>query len=139
MRKKIIIGICIILLAVVGSVKIYNKYFAFNPTIVFTHGDGGDRENYYIEKILLAIGEEETAPKKYSDAIKSFADWNIEIARELYMDYIEPTEVKVYGEIVDGKVVFKFIGYVTTQDGETIDYYKEGTFDFGVIPTMQGF
>lgn len=58
---------------------------------------------------------------------------------DVYYVYTKPINLKAYGELNDGKVTFRYEGSVTTQEGEINDYFKEATFDFGVIPKMKGF
>ena len=50
-----------------------------------------------------------------------------------------PTDVKLSAAINQGKVTFTYQGYVTTKQGEKLDYFKEATFDFIKVPEMENF
>ncbi len=65
------------------------------------------------------------------------SDWNDEVVTELIAgDYIAPSNVTVYETIKNNKTTYTYTGYVTTQNGETIEYLNEKTFDF-VLPVTE--
>lgn len=140
MKKKTILGLCTILLIVIGLVCIYNQVNTNKPEMYFSHGVV-EQEDWHLETISLAVGTDEhtVAPKGYIENTIAFSDWINGIMEDVYYVYKRPINLKAYGELKDGKVTFRYEGIVTTQEGETIDYLKEATFDFGVIPDMKGF
>lgn len=140
MKKKTILGLCTILLAVIVSVCIYNQVDTNKPEMYFSHGVV-EQEGWYLETISLAVGTDEhtIAPEGYIENTIAFSNWINGIMEDVYYVYTKPINLKVYGELNDGIVTFRYEGTVTTQEGETIDYLKEATFDFGVIPEMKGF
>lgn len=141
MKKKTILGVCTILLAVIVSVCIYNQLNTNKLEMYFHHVTGEQHEDWYLETIMLYVGTDEhtVAPDGYIENTIAFSDWLNGIMEDVYYVYTKPINLKVYGELNGTKVTFRYEGTVTTQEGETIDYFKEATFDFGVIPEMKGF
>lgn len=56
-------------------------------------------------------------------------NWIFAVSDELRL-YTAPYNVAVSGEVSDGKTTLRYEGVVTTQEGETINYLNEKTFDF---------
>lgn len=60
-------------------------------------------------------------------------EWNNPIALEL-AEYRKEGglayNIKVSGEMEDGKTTLRYEGYIITKDGKRIDYKEEQTFDF---------
>ena len=83
------------------------------------------RDEYYAEWIGAAwAGNSETDKK-----LREFVLWNRTVDLELHYVYIAPYDVRASGEVRGGKTTLRYEGYVTTRDGETIEYKNEMTFD----------
>ena len=84
-----------------------------------------DRDEYYAEFIGAAWASDPQMDKK----VREFVLWNHIVDLELHYVYVAPYDVRASGEIKGGKTTLRYEGYVTTQDGETIEYKNEMTFD----------
>lgn len=83
------------------------------------------RDEYYAELIGAAWASNPQTDKK----LREFVLWNHTVDLELHYVYIVPYDVRVSGEVKDGKTTLRYEGYVTTQDGKTIEYKNEMAFD----------
>ena len=90
--------------------------------------------------MFMGYGETLPLSKQYREAEISFIHWSNDIIDSFYYkEYLPPTNVKVYAKLINHKITFTFKGYATTQEGETIDYFEEASFDFGIIPELKHF
>ena len=86
-------------------------------------------EPYHDERIMAVTSTSWFTPKKVRDELNEFSKWYHDVDNELYNNYVAPYDIRVFGEVKDGKTMIRFEGYVTTPDGETVDYKNERTFD----------
>lgn len=86
-------------------------------------------EPYHDERIMAVTSTSWFTPKKVRDELNEFSKWYHDVDNELYNNYVAPYDIRVFGEVKDGKTTIRFEGYVTTPDGETVDYKNERTFD----------
>ena len=84
-----------------------------------------ERDEYYAEGIRAAWASN----PQTDETLREFVLWNHIVDLELHYVYTAPYDVRVSGEVKGGKTTLRYEGYVTTQDGETIEYKNEMTFD----------
>lgn len=129
MKKKVFAPVIIVLILIcIVSGYIYCSY---NPNIRVGIGGG-----HGIEIIHLAYSTYFNVPvaKEIEANIIEFGDWNDEVVSELMEETMEPRDIKVSGEVVDGKTTLRYEGYYTSKDGQTLQYFEEKTFDFVLVP-----
>lgn len=128
MKKNVVMsGIIIILLfIVIGYV-----YSSNNPNIRLGVGGG-----HGIEVIHLVYSTYFNVPvsKEIEANIKEFGDWNDAVISELMNETVEPRNIEVSGEVVDGKTTLRYEGIYTSKDGKSLEYLEEKTFDFVLVP-----
>lgn len=134
-RRFLILGAIILLIVAVGG---YWVYWSFHPHMMFhrTEAISSNRfeGEYHYETIMVSFANHRNIPlaKSVDTNLKEFADWNNRVITDLNQ-YIAPYNIKVSGEVADGKTTLRYAGYVTTQEGKTIDYKEEMTFDFAYV------
>lgn len=137
------IGVSILCaIALLGILYVgYDQFFAFRPFLRFNHTHVDLKEDYNFETVYMmsAYDPKRYTPKTFLDSEQAFNHWNKDIFDELYYEYTSPTDVKLTAELDHTKVTFTYKGYVTTQEGETIDYFEEASFDFKTIPNIDNF
>lgn len=141
MKKKTMLAVLAVLFTVIIAAGLYDHYFAFKPDMHFVISENTETKDFHLQIITLMLGTDENRPmpQDFEDNLIAFMDWNNAIITDLYEAYIQPIDIYAYGEIKDGKVIFRYAGTVTSQDGEKLDYKEEATFDFGIIPELVGF
>lgn len=126
----------VVLLAGIG----YYTYQSNHPSYLQLYLGGGSRgDDYYVEHIGISYSTRYNIPLSTTleENILTLSDWNDEVVTELIAgDYIAPSNVTVYETIKNNKTTYTYTGYVTTQNGETIEYLNEKTFDF-VLPVTE--
>ncbi len=138
MPKKSVLCLSAALLLFGGALAYY-MYCAYHPSMLIlrSESDGGNRfeEEYHSETIWIVLADHNFIPlaKSANENVKELCDWNLKVTTDLYENYIAPYNVKVSGEVAKGKTTLCYEGYVTTKDGETIDYKEERTFDFAYV------
>ena len=136
--KLICIIAAAVLLITTAAYGVYYLYWSYHPRFVISrvvgygdiYGSGEDDEN---ELIVGSFSARVPMAKSISEKGLELLDWIAGIDYELFNTYAPPYDIKVSGENEDGKVTLRYVGYVTTQDGETIEYNKERTFDIDFI------
>ena len=89
-----------------------------------------ERDEYHAQFIQAAwAGNPKTDAK-----MREFVLWNHIVDLELHYVYVAPYDVRVSGEVKNGKTTLRYGGYVTTRDGETVEYKNEMTFDWAYGP-----
>lgn len=131
MKKKIIISIAIILILVTTVPVLVYQYVSYHPDIRVGIGGG-----HGLEIISIAMTTSSFIPvaKEIEDNIIEVGDWNNEVTTFLFNNTVQPRDIKVSGEVVDGKTTLRYEGYYTTKDGQTEEYFEEKTFDFVLVP-----
>ena len=84
-----------------------------------------ERDEYYADLIMAAWASNPQTDEK----MREFVLWNHIVDLELHYVYVAPYDIRVSGEVRGGRTTLRYEGYVTTQDGETIEYKNEMTFD----------
>ena len=132
--KKKILPIAIILF-VIGAVSIY-VYASNNPTIKIGVGGG-----HGLEIIHVAHSTVFDVPisKEIQANLMEIHEWNDAVASFLMEETMEPRDIKVSGEVVDGKTILRYEGYYTSKEGEEIQYFEETSFDFVIVPEEELF
>lgn len=130
----LVVGIAAVLIAAVGGAyyaHVHSTLFPDYPDIKLTRAtvqrdslfDG--KEAYY-EFIMIAW----SGDKK----VRELVLWNDVVDLEINYFYTAPYHIEASGEVKNGKTTLRYEGYVTTQEGETIEYKREITCDFAVGP-----
>lgn len=126
----VVLCIVIVLLIVVGAGYIYCSY---HPVMTVSRasstrfsGEGGHHE-----VMMLVYHEAYNVPIALSvkDTMSEYMSWNESVISELNT-YTMPYDIRVSGEVDGGKTTLRYEGYVTTEDGDTVDYLNEMTFAF---------
>ena len=131
------VAIVIAVAAVAGGV-LYHLYWPTHrhyPDVQFTRlvqqGDPrAEDEEAYAEWIGASWPGNEKTDKK----MREFSLWNHGVDLEIHYFYTAPYHIEISGEVKGGKTTLRYTGHVTTQDGQTIDYNNEMTFDFAYGP-----
>ena len=84
-----------------------------------------EKDEYHADWIGFAWAGDEITDKK----VRELALWNHIVDLELHYVYVAPYDVRASGEVKNGRTTLRYEGYVTTRDGETIEYRNEMTFD----------
>ena len=123
------VGIAAVLIAAVCGAyyfHVYRTLFPDYPDVKLTRMTAQrdalfEGKEAYAEFIMIAWSGDK--------AVRELVLWNEVVDLEVHYFYTAPYHVEVSGEIKDGKTTLRYEGYVTTQDGETIEYKNEMTFD----------
>ena len=126
--KKKIIPIVVVLL-VIGLVSGY-IYCSNHPKIQVGIGGG-----HGMEQIHIAFSTTFDIPiaKEIQKHLIEIQIWNNGVVSKLVEDSVEPRDIKVSGEVVDGKTILRYEGYYTSKNGEQVQYFEEKTFDFVLV------
>lgn len=132
--KKKILPIAIILF-VIGAVSIY-VYASNNPTIKIGVGGGHGLEIIHVAHSTIF---DVPISKEIQANLMEIHEWNDAVASFLMEETMEPRDIKVSGEVVDGKTILRYEGYYTSKEGEEIQYFEETSFDFVIVPEEELF
>lgn len=127
MKKKILIIIIIFITVLLGGGYIYRLH---HPHIEVGVGRGHGLE-------IIHIAFSEPISKEIEKNIIEIGEWNDAVITELMNETIEPRDIKVSGEVVDGKTTLRYKGNYTSKDGQTLEYFEERTFDFVLVPAEE--
>lgn len=135
MSRKKNVAIVLGLLAALGiCIGIYFFYWSYHPHIYLSAPmDSTAEADRHIEWVMVAMAEHRGIPTAacVEEELTRLADWNDQIITELYA-YATPCDIRVSGENDGGHITLCYEGYVTTKDGERLDYFRENTFDLFV-------
>ena len=143
-KSKVLITIGVTLLLLIVLAVIYYLYWLYNPYVIFDNGRSTSSpdyaEDYYKEIIMVVTHGRTNIPtaKSVNDKLNVIWEWNDAAITEL-RGYGAPMNIKVSGGEEHGKTTLRYEGYVTTPEGETIDYKNEKTFDFIVSGNAEFF
>ena len=132
--KKKILPIAIILF-VIGAVSIY-VYASNNPTIKIGVGGGHGLEIIHVAHSTIF---DVPISKEIQANLMEIHEWNDAVASFLMEETMEPRDIKVSSEVVDGKTILRYEGYYTSKEGEEIQYFEETSFDFVIVPEEELF
>lgn len=144
LKKKLLLlaGLAAALLIAAGGFLLYRSY---HPYVVFARvvrdSDARFEEPYYCEVLMMISGTPSliSIAPSVEEKMKEYAIWNHIVEQDLYENYVAPLHITVSGEVKDGKTTFCYEGYVTTPQGDTIDYREEKTFDHVFAPQEELF
>ena len=141
MKRKLGFSLCGLIIVFFLAIIAYNIFNSFKPEITFQRFRMDIEENYNfdVSRMMMSYNEQWPLPASFMDNQNAYVDWNHEIFDELYYDCMAPTDVKLSAVIDNSKVTFTYQGYITTKQGETMDYFEEATFDFHVHPELKNF
>lgn len=129
MTRSAKITICILSAIIVLLVSLIAGYLyiSYHPIIVF-NTVGGYISTITFESSLIPVA---TSVK---NEFERYMLWNhsIDLAFAEYAESGRSCDVKPYGELSNGVVRLWYKGVVTDADGNTTDYYSEGTFKLPV-------
>lgn len=134
--KKIVLiaGSAVVALVILAGLACW--YRVYHPRIYIAHGIGThEDEGFHSERVEVAVGEREGIPmaKSIREELKELSDWNNAIDAELLSYRINgPCDIRVSGKTQGGEITLRYEGYVTSENGERVDYHKEMTFDLPV-------
>lgn len=138
-RKTIaclVLGLTLLLFGVFG---IYCAYWSYHPHMVIQraviNSSSRFEGEYHHEQIMFSLANHRGIPLAQSveENLMELGDWCNQVDTDLRENYIAPYNIRVSGEVANGKTTLRYEGYVTTKDGETVDYKKEMTFDFAYV------
>lgn len=123
MKKKIMLIIIILIILSLGGGYIYRLH---HPHIEVGVGGGHGLE-------IIHIAFSEPISDEIEKNIMEIGEWNDAIVSELMNETVEPRDIKVSGEVVDGKTTLRYEGIYTSKDGQSLEYFEEKTFDFVLV------
>ena len=137
-----------ILTVVVGLILVFEvwhfveqAYHYFHPSINIGTSRPLNKEldpYYEIVGISFGFAYDFPAPRQMYKNFNELSNQTWKVDEDIVSGkYIAPTDIKVYGEIREGKTYIYYIGTATTKDGKTSDYYEALEFDF-VLPGSFG-
>ena len=138
MKKKIIIAIvAVVVLVSTLGVFYYTSYPAIDVIKMVSDSNDNFENEFHDESITISSAVISFLPdsplqKQKMDEVWA---WNDSITRELTeyrKDGGKAYNIKVSGEIADGKTTLRYEGYIIKENGERIDYSQEKTFDFKI-------
>ena len=132
-------GIAAVLIAVVGGAyysHVYRTLFPDYPDVRLSRMTARydslfEGKEAYCEHIMVFW----SGDKK----VRELVLWNEVVDLEIHYFYTAPYHIEASGEIKNGKTTLRYEGYVTTRDGETIEYKNEMTFDAVFDPKSELF
>lgn len=130
MKNKIII-VLITISVILLSTFLFVFYSSHHPKIILGVGGGHGIEHFALTwstNLDIPVAEEIEAN------ILEYHDWNDAVVAELMEETLEPRDIKVSGEVIDGKTILRYEGYYTTEDGQRKAYFEEKEFDFVLVP-----
>ena len=133
------VGIAAVLIAVVCGAYYFHVYRTLFPDypdvrlsrITAQHDSLFEGKEAYFEYIMVVW----SGDKK----VRELVLWNHGVDLEINYFYTAPYHIEASGEIKNGRTTLRYEGYVTTQDGETIEYKNEMTFDAVFDPKSELF
>ncbi len=136
MKKRLLIIILVLVVAISGlSILYYTSYPIIGVTKMISTESDNFSEEFYGESINVNAVVSTFLPDSPMQTRKmdEVWMWNNDVALEL-TEYRKnggkAYNIKVSGEIEDGKTTLRYEGYIVTKEGEKIDYKQEKTFDF---------
>lgn len=135
--KKSILAIIIVFVVILTTLGVL--YYTSYPIIGIGKMVGVTSDNFDKEFHSESISVWSTGATFLPDSpqqkqkMDDIYEWNNPIALEL-AEYRKEGglayNIKVSGEMEDGKTTLRYEGYIITKDGKRIDYKEEKTFDF---------
>lgn len=134
--KKTVLMAASAIVALAVFVGLAYWYRVYHPRIYIAHGIGvHENENFHSERVEVVVGEREGVPvaKSIREELRELSDWNNAIDTELLSYRANgPCDIRVSGKTQSGEITLQYEGYVTSENGERVDYHKEMTFDLPV-------
>ena len=134
--KKTVLMAASAIVALTVFVGLAYWYRVYHPRIYIAHGIGvHENENFHSERVEVVVGEREGVPvaKSIREELRELSDWNNAIDTELLSYRANgPCDIRVSGKNQSGEITLQYEGYVTSENGERVDYHKEMTFDLPV-------
>lgn len=137
--KKRVFAIILVIVVIFSALAVL--YYTSYPTIdvIKMVSDSNDNfenefhdESITISSAVISFLPDSPLQKQKMDEVWA---WNDSITRELTeyrKDGGKAYNIKVSGEIEDGKTTLRYEGYIIKENGERIDYSQEKTFDFKI-------
>ena len=136
MKRKILVFIIalVVILSTLGALY-YTSYPIIGVSKAIGYANDKFEDEFYSETITIVTVGTEIIPDSPLQSEKMYAiwQWNDNIGKELAelrKDGGSAYNIKVSGEIENGKTTLRYEGYIIKKDGKRIDYLQEKTFDF---------
>lgn len=130
MQKKIILGITIFMILIVGGYFTYSYIDENKDQTTIGVGAPVDRvANGYSEPVTIA-GFPDDASSTFYENMEAFMNQTYEARQEMHDIVNEPYEIFTDITFVDKKTIVNFNGTYTDDDGVVKEYEKVLTFDF---------
>ena len=136
MKRKVLAFILalVVIFSVVG-IWYYTSYPIIGVSKAIGYANDKFEDEFYSETITIVTVGTEIIPDSPLQSEKMYAvwQWNDNIGKELAelrKDGGSAYNIKVSGEIENGKTTLRYEGYIIKKDGKRIDYLQEKTFDF---------
>ena len=136
MKRKILVFILalVVIISTLGALY-YTSYPIIGVSKAIGYANDKFEDEFYSETITIVTVGTEIIPDSPLQSEKMYAvwQWNDNIGKELAelrKDGGSAYNIKVSGEIENGKTTLRYEGYIIKKDGRRIDYHKEKTFDF---------
>ena len=136
MKRKILVFILalVVILSTLGALY-YTSYPIIGVSKAIGYANDNFEDEFYSETITIVTVGTEIIPDSplQSEKMDAVWQWNDNIGKELAelrKDGGSAYNIKVSGEIENGKTTLRYEGYIIRKDGKRIDYLQEKTFDF---------
>ncbi len=136
MKRKILVLILAltIILSTLGALY-YTSYPIIGVSKMVGYSNDKFEDEFHSETITLVTVGTDIIPDSPLQSKKMDAvwQWNDIIGKDLAehrKDGGSAYNIKVSGEIANGKTTLRYEGYIIKKDGERINYLQEKTFDF---------
>ncbi len=131
---RIVRAVAVMALILAIPAGVFYNHTANNPQYLVVTTTPSFDETLYYEQINFAYASILNIPMslELAENFLEIALWNDEIISDMAVVSTDASIVYIIGfyDEIDGKTTLKYDGYITYENGETIDFYKEQTFDF---------
>ncbi|MFI3115605.1 MAG: hypothetical protein R3Y12_05645 [Clostridia bacterium] len=121
------------LILMIPAYAFYN-YTTHNPQFFIVSNFTASEETYHYEQVSFAYATFLQIPMDLEilENLLEIATWNDEIISEMAIiaTDAEYLDIRGYYDEIDGTTTVKYLGTITYDDGETLAYHEEQTFDF---------
>ena len=136
--RAVLLTVCIaaVLIAVVGGAYYFHEYRILFPEhsdvqlhrMEYRHDSLHEGKEAYFEFIM------DSSSWSGYKKVRELELWTHGVDLEINYYYTAPYHIEASGEVKNGKTTLRYEGYVTTRDGETVEYKNEMTFDWAYGP-----
>lgn len=134
-KKLLVVFLALVFIISIVGVLYYTSYPTIGVGKFIAYSNDKFENEFYSESISIVSAGNEVIPDSplQKQKMNEVWKWNNPITLEL-AEYSKEGglayNIKVSGEIENGKTTLRYEGYIIKKDGKRIDYLQEKTFDF---------